>query len=62
MIEEITLSDDSKVVKCTGVKTDSHTVSILVRGSNQLIVDEADRSIHDALCVVRAIVKSKGIL
>lgn len=61
LIEEISLSDDSKIVKCTGVKADSHTVSILVRGSNQLIVDEADRSIHDALCVVRAIVKSRGI-
>jgi T-complex protein 1 subunit delta len=34
LIEEISLSDDSKIVKCTGVKPDCHTVSILVRGSN----------------------------
>jgi len=27
-----------------------------------LIVDEADRSLHDALFVVRAIVKSKGLV
>ena len=62
LIEECTLSDDSKVVKCTGVKEDAHTVSILVRGSNKLIVDEAERSLHDALCVVRAIIKSKGLV
>jgi T-complex protein 1 subunit delta len=34
----------------------------LVRGSNKLIVDEAERSLHDALCVVRAIIKSKGLV
>ena len=34
----------------------------MVRGSNKLIVDENDRSIHDALCVVRAIVKSRGLI
>lgn len=55
------MSDDSKIVKCTGV-VNSGTVSILVRGSNKLIVDEADRSLHDALCVVRSIIKSKGLV
>lgn len=62
LIEEQSLSDDSKVLKLTGVNPDAHTVSILVRGSNKLIVDEAERSLHDALCVVRAIVKSKGLV
>lgn len=62
MIEEVGLSDESKIVKATGIKKDAHTVSILVRGSNKLIVDEAERSLHDALCVVRAIVKSRGLV
>lgn len=61
-IEEVMLSDDSKIVKVTGVNEESHTVSILCRGSNKLIVDEAERSLHDALCVVRAIVKSKALV
>jgi T-complex protein 1 subunit delta len=56
------LSDDSKIVKVTGIKEEAHTVSILVRGSNKLIVDEAERSLHDALCVVRAIVKSRALV
>lgn len=37
-------------------------MSILVRGSNGLLVDEAERSLHDALCVVRSIVKKRSIL
>ena len=61
LIEEQSMSDDSKVVKVTGVQN-INTVSILVRGSNKLIVDEAERSLHDALCVVRAIVKSRGLV
>lgn len=61
LIEEQSMSDDSKVVKVTGV-TNVNTVSILVRGSNKLIVDEAERSLHDALCVVRAIIKSRGLV
>lgn len=47
------------VVKITGLSTPGKTVSILVRGSNRLVLDEADRSLHDALCVVRALVKQK---
>lgn len=46
----------------TGINTDCKTVTLLVRGSNKLIVDEADRSMHDALCVVRALVKSRGMV
>jgi len=56
------LSDDSKILKVTGVEKTVRTVSILVRGSSGLVVDEAERSIHDALCVVRSLVKSKGII
>jgi T-complex protein 1 subunit delta len=47
------------VIKVTGVKNPGKTVSILVRGSNRLVIDEADRSVHDALCVVRSLVKQR---
>ena len=40
----------------------NNTASILVRGSNKLVIDEAERSIHDALCVVRCLVKNKRIV
>jgi len=50
---------EGKVVKVTGVPNRGRTVSILVRGTSKLVVEEAERSIHDALCVIRSIVKQK---
>lgn len=48
-------------VRFTGIQNKGRTVSILVRGSNKLMLDEAERSLHDALCVIRCLVK-KGAL
>jgi T-complex protein 1 subunit delta len=62
LCEEVTLSEGSKVIKITGVPNQGQTVSIMVRGSNHLLLDEAERSLRDALCVVRSIVKRKAIL
>lgn len=52
----------SKVVKITGVQNPGRVVSILVRGSNKLVIDEAERSIHDALCVIRCLVKKRALI
>jgi len=62
LCEEERLSDDSNVFKITGVPNHAKTVSILCRGSNQLVIDEAERSLHDALCVVRSLVKNRGMV
>jgi T-complex protein 1 subunit delta len=51
-----------KVVKCTGVPNPGRTTTVLVRGSNRLVLDEAERSIHDALCVVRSLVKRRFLI
>jgi len=61
LCEQARLSDDSKVFKITGLKN-SKTISVLVRGSNPLVIDEAARSIHDALCVIRSLVKSRALI
>lgn len=37
-------------------------VTILVRGGNKMIVDEAKRSLHDAMCVVRNLVKDNRVV
>ena len=39
-----------------------HSVAILIRGANKRVVDEAERSIHDALCVVRDVVQEQKIV
>lgn len=51
-----------KVVKITGVTNPGKTLSILVRGSNKLVLEEAGRSLHDALCVVRSLVKKRYLI
>lgn len=33
-----------------------------MRGSNKLVLEEADRSLHDALCVVRCLVQKKFLI
>merc|ERR1712166_1115752 len=40
----------------------SKAVTILIRGSSIMVVDEAKRSIHDALCVVRNLIKDNKII
>jgi len=37
-------------------------VTVFVRGSNKMIIDEAKRSLHDAICVVRNLVKDNRIV
>ncbi|KAL0397323.1 UNVERIFIED_CONTAM: T-complex protein 1 subunit delta [Sesamum calycinum] len=62
LVEEVPLGDGGKIVKITGIKNMGRTTSVLVRGSNQLVLDEAERSLHDALCVVRCLVNKKFLI
>lgn len=62
LVEEVSAGSDKKIVKVTGCPAQNKTVSILVRGSNQLVLEEAERSLHDALCVVRALVKKRFLV
>jgi T-complex protein 1 subunit delta len=63
LAEEVTIAgSNSKVVKITGIVNMGQTITILMRGSNKLVLDEADRSIHDALCVVRSLVKKRYLI
>jgi chaperonin GroEL (HSP60 family) len=48
--------------KVTGLKSVGQAVSILIRGSIKLVLDEAERSLHDALCVIRCLVKKRALL
>jgi T-complex protein 1 subunit delta len=62
LVEEVSVGGGHKVIKITGVPNPGRTISMLVRGSNKLVLDEAERSIHDALCVVRSLVKKKYMI
>jgi hypothetical protein len=60
LVEEVQTAG-SRIVKVTGVKNAGHTVSIVCRGANALVLDEAERSLHDAICVIRCLVKKKCV-
>ncbi len=59
---EVELSGGTRVVKITGCSAPHKTVTLLVRGSNRLVLDETERSLHDAMCVVRALAKKKFLI
>jgi T-complex protein 1 subunit epsilon len=40
----------------------SRAVTIFVRGGNKMIIDEAKRSIHDAMCAVRNLVRDNRVV
>merc|ERR1711943_110484 len=40
----------------------SKAVTVFVRGGNRMVIDEAKRSLHDAICVVRNLVRSNRIV
>lgn len=55
-IEEIMLGED-KVIKFSGCEK-KQACTIVLRGSGQHILDEAERSLHDAICVLVAACKN----
>jgi thermosome len=60
LVEERKIGDD-KLTFIEGCK-DPRSVAILIRGGTERIVAEAERSIHDALCVVRDVVQEPKIV
>ena len=48
---------EDKVIQFKGCKA-GEACSIVLRGSGQHILDEAERSFHDAICVLMAAVKN----
>eukprot|EP00758_Cryptobia_borreli_P004067 Tbor_TRINITY_DN4161_c0_g1::TRINITY_DN4161_c0_g1_i1::g.26584::m.26584/K09496/CCT4; T-complex protein 1 subunit delta len=63
---------EGKIVRFSGIQTPPETspchhffggtITVFIRGSNQQMLDEAERSFHDALCVIRSIVKKRAII
>ena len=40
----------------------SRTVTVFIRGGNHMIIDEAQRSLHDAMCVTRNLIRDNRIV
>jgi len=60
LVEERKIMNDSWIF-IEGCK-DPKSVVILIRGGTDLIVDEVERAIHDALCVIRDVVEDEKLV
>merc|ERR1711988_1121699 len=54
-------TSEGKIVRVSGVPCAGKTVTLLCKASNKLVLDESERSLHDALCVLRCLVKQRFI-
>ena len=73
-LDDITANDlgSADIVKQKKVESDKwvfiegcrnpHSVTVLIRGGSQRVVDEVDRSIHDALMVVKDVIETPSIV
>jgi len=59
-IEEIMIGED-KVIKFSGTHA-NEACSIVLRASGSHVLDEAERSLHDAVCVLIAAVKNHKVI
>jgi len=59
VVQERICDDELLLIK--GPKARS-AASIILRGANDFMVDEMERSVHDALCVVRRVLESKSVV
>jgi len=60
LIEEVMIGED-KLLKFSGVPV-GEACTIVLRGATQQILDEAERSLHDALCVLSQTVKEPRVV
>jgi len=59
-VSQTRISDDELIlIKGTKARTAS---SIILRGPNDFYCDEMERSVHDALCVVKRVLESKSVV
>ena len=59
-VEEVKIGDDKLIYirDCKNPKA----VTIVIRGGSDHVIDEAERSLHDALCVIRNVVEDGKIV
>eukprot|EP00800_Vazella_pourtalesii_P018646 TRINITY_DN6070_c0_g1_i1.p1 TRINITY_DN6070_c0_g1~~TRINITY_DN6070_c0_g1_i1.p1 ORF type:complete len:560 (-),score=134.55 TRINITY_DN6070_c0_g1_i1:323-1891(-) len=58
VVQERISDDELVLIKGTQTKA---SASIILRGANDFMIDEMERSVHDALCVVRRVIESNVV-
>jgi len=61
-VREVTFGTTKERMLVVEDCAESSAVTVLIRGGNRMIVDEAKRSLHDAMCVVRNLIRDSRIV
>lgn len=62
LVKELSFgTDDDRMISIEGCPN-SRAVTVFVRGANKMVVDEAKRSLHDAICVTRNLIRDNRIV
>ena len=59
VVQERICDDELILIKGPKLRT---AASLVLRGANDFMCDEMERSVHDALCVVKRVLKSKSVV
>lgn len=62
LVREITFGTTRDKMLVIEECANTKTVTVFVRGSNKMIVDEAKRALHDSICAVRNIIKDNRVV
>ena len=62
VVEEVPCEGAAPFIRVSGIRGMGRTASILVRGATPVVLQEASRAIHDALCVIRCLVRKGSFL
>jgi len=62
LVREMSFGTARDRMLCIEQCPNNRAITIFVRGSNKMIIEEAKRSLHDALCVVRNLVKDNRVV
>jgi T-complex protein 1 subunit alpha len=59
VVEEAVAGDDMVMIRGAA---NARACSVLLRGANDYMLDEMDRSLHDAFCVVKRVLESGRVV
>ncbi|MCH0629246.1 T-complex protein 1 subunit epsilon [Kocuria palustris] len=62
VIRELEFGTTRDRMLCVEDCSNTRAVTCFLRGSNQMIVDEAQRALHDSLCVVRNLIRDSRVV
>ncbi|KAI3422023.1 T-complex protein 1 subunit epsilon [Globodera pallida] len=62
LVHELKFGTDNEQMLCIEQCPNSRAVTVLIRGGNKMVIEETKRSLHDAFCVVRNLIRDNKVV